>query len=472
MCNLPLVESYLERYLRVSSGKWCKLVLNLTQSDAKPEFLLGYQRHLRALTTFKLVKLLRKCTEIGLRCDINGNDFLRAGLTEFVRRFKCSGSNDGLDVVVVRDISYVLRRIRFCQADTSQVSVCCISVCSSCTNLYGELLNYAGSELLLEAVKLLGTKIVNDGYKIRRVKGSKHLSESAITPYFEVIGSINLEFCNKVRQLSILYRKCIIQSKSLLNIATVLHVLSKIGCRCGLLKKKLLKQLSYNKLLQLLNNEKSDSTKQISIGQLICSALHLSSTRMAGLSHTLLCNLTRIIVEKWSFGSLHDSLKSQMALYHSYITTTNVNVDDRVKEVLNAIKRDFVQIRPKPMIKSVILEPLKWKTTVFQQQVSNLLKEMGYDIDCEVHIYPYIVDILVDNKVIIEVNGPCHYTYHCSDKNDYGVINSALKLNKNTILKEKLLNGCGYKVIHVSYADWPSDKDSQISKLAALLDAT
>lgn len=87
----------------------------------------------------------------------------------------------------------------------------------------------------------------------------------------------------------------------------------------------------------------------------------------------------------------------------------------------------------------------KEDTTLLQNDVKIILKVAKIPFETEKLIKNlYRVDFLIDPNIIIEVNGPIHFGFRSEDQS----------LNGKTLLKTKILEKKGFKVVNISYGEW------------------
>lgn len=90
-------------------------------------------------------------------------------------------------------------------------------------------------------------------------------------------------------------------------------------------------------------------------------------------------------------------------------------------------------------------EGKKEDTTLLQNDVKIILKVAKIPFETEIIIKNlYRVDFLIESNIIIEVNGPIHFGFRGEDQT----------LNGKTLLKTKILEKKGFKVVNISYGEW------------------
>ena len=100
------------------------------------------------------------------------------------------------------------------------------------------------------------------------------------------------------------------------------------------------------------------------------------------------------------------------------------------------------------LAKSVTLGVKNHKISTFHKEVSRLLTKIGKPHVCEVALGPLSIDIMLtcsggnNSNLLIEVDGPSHFY------DDTG------RRTNESILKHKILNGLGFRVLRISHKDW------------------
>ena len=106
-----------------------------------------------------------------------------------------------------------------------------------------------------------------------------------------------------------------------------------------------------------------------------------------------------------------------------------------------------------------VLAEQSWNTIVtkdsilsrFHGQVSSSLSrlEIAHDVEQLTWNDYMSVDILMPGNLVIEVDGPSHYSLN------------TLRMNGSTLARNKLLKHWSYSVVCIPYFGWPSDQKAQ-----------
>ena len=131
----------------------------------------------------------------------------------------------------------------------------------------------------------------------------------------------------------------------------------------------------------------------------------------------------------------------------------------RVLKIISIIWKDMIN---KDLIEKKIIDLLnclEYLTDIneseMQKEVEDHLKKLHRNFKKEALLEHILaVDFLIDEKIILEINGPSHYFVVYEDSQQHSLMNPKLIRNRNTILKNYLIEKMGYRYKEISFEDW------------------
>lgn len=87
----------------------------------------------------------------------------------------------------------------------------------------------------------------------------------------------------------------------------------------------------------------------------------------------------------------------------------------------------------------------------FEREVAQTIRELGHDVQAGIEIAGFSVDLLVDNKIIVEIDG----------------VEDSKKLSGRDMHKQAILERSGYKVNRVTFREWHYSTQACIERVLA-----
>ncbi|KAK2198101.1 RAP domain [Babesia duncani] len=428
--------------------------------------------------TRELLLLLEKCNGLGIRENKEGIDVFHVIYCELVYKLM----NENLRSLSIKEISrllHVMQKIKFnkTSANAEISALICeenrdalgSSACENCKARYGHLLSLNGVDMTSLLTILLGKSLV------LQTRANKKVYENAIIPYLILVGSSNHCGCASiVSNLLQTHQHALLKSKSLRNLAIVLHTIKRLNVRAFKLESKIIQKILIN-FEELINLEKSQAAVYAAFGQIIMATVsqHYSGSLFNRRSDLLLNKILVFVSKSHDQFNVKESpfLASQLG-----ILFTNASLERFELFKLIKANKNILELKKRLKLENVspdsndTLENQHWRTSDIHKSVAAAMEFMGLPCKVETLIYPYIVDLQFGNTVI-EVDGPYHYVQNGSES-----LNRVLKLehhkrlryNLNTLVKDKLLGKMGYKIVHLPFYEWPDSPQEQLEYLKGL----
>jgi len=125
----------------------------------------------------------------------------------------------------------------------------------------------------------------------------------------------------------------------------------------------------------------------------------------------------------------------------------------RVLKILSILWTDLMN---KEVIESKLshlldnLQKLSYFESSFQKEIEKYLKQLSRKFEKEALLENILmVDFLIDNKIVLEVNGPNHY-FIVSPANE----ENNILTNRSTLSKKTLIEKLGYSYREIEYFKW------------------
>lgn len=200
---------------------------------------------------------------------------------------------------------------------------------------------------------------------------------------------------------------------------------------------------------------------KVSISKVLSDHMMKKHQIEVGTAHTFQGDERDIILMSWAFApnSFPQSLTflQKPNLFNVAITRAKYKVINFVsrdpKDIQDGLFRDYMSYIEEYNNKKTAIENNEIDENIYknklEREIANSLRELGHEVKAGVDIAGLSADLLVDNKIIVEVDG-------VEDKTTQRISN---------MKKQSILERCGFKVNRITYREWQYSSKACIDRV-------